>query len=353
MGRAGQRLPVCQGQRGMPIEKQCDGHNGCDRLAASTGFLLLWPEINHKYPYWPPPIARQASTPTHTLTLRRTEKREKRRRAWLVPGAVKHKPSRGKMTEQQGSPDQLPAEKSQGGAGATYKLTFFEYENFLGKKVELSGECKDAWEKAQKIGSIIVESGPWVGYERPGYAGEQFVLEKGEYPRWSTWTNRQSSFMLSCFRPLKVDSAEHKLHLFENAGFEGRKMEIVDDDVPSLWAYGFQDRVASAKAINGTWVGYSYPGYRGRQYVFEHGDFKHWNDWGATAPQIQSVRRVRDMQWHKRGCYIAPSPSPTPPNPNPNPNPNPTPNPNPNPNPKPKPNPNPTPNPKSQTQPQP
>lgn len=48
------------------------------------------------------------------------------------------------------------------------------------------------------------------------------------------------------------DSADHKLHLFENAGFEGRKMEIVDDDVPSLWAYGFQDRVASAKAINGT-----------------------------------------------------------------------------------------------------
>lgn len=29
-------------------------------------------------------------------------------------------------------------------------------------------------------------------------------------------------------------------------------MEIVDDDVPSLWAYGFQDRVASAKVINGT-----------------------------------------------------------------------------------------------------
>lgn len=97
MGRAGQRLPVCQGQRGKPIEKQCDGHNGCDRLAASTGFLLLWPEINHKYPHWPQPTARQASTPTHTLTLRQTgkrEKKEKRRRAWLVRGAVKHKPSR-------------------------------------------------------------------------------------------------------------------------------------------------------------------------------------------------------------------------------------------------------------------
>lgn len=83
-----------------------------------------------------------------------------------------------------------------------------------------------------------------------------------------------------------------------------------------------------------------YPGYRGRQYVFEHGEFKHWNNWGATAPLIQSVRRVRDMQWHKRGCYIAPTPTP----PNPDPVPNPTP--------KPNPSPNPTSNPKSQIQPQ-
>lgn len=89
-----------------------------------------------------------------------------------------------------------------------------------------------------------------------------------------------------------------------------------------------------------------YPGYRGRQYVFEQGDFKHWNDWGATAPQIQSVRRVRDMQWHKRGCYIAPAPAPAPapgPAPAPAPAPGPTP---------PNPNPNPAPNPKSQTQPE-
>lgn len=65
-----------------------------------------------------------------------------------------------------------------------------------------------------------------------------------------------SSCQKCCQKSLKLlffqDSADHKLHLFEKAGFEGRKMEIVDDDVPSLWAYGFQDRVASAKAVNGT-----------------------------------------------------------------------------------------------------
>lgn len=48
------------------------------------------------------------------------------------------------------------------------------------------------------------------------------------------------------------DSPDHKIHLFENVGYTGRKMEIVDDDVPSLWAHGFQDRVASVRALNGT-----------------------------------------------------------------------------------------------------
>ncbi|XP_010781392.1 beta-crystallin B3-like [Notothenia coriiceps] len=150
----------------------------------------------------------------------------------------------------------------------------------------------------------------WAGYDRHGFTGEQFILEKGEYPRWDTWTNSQNSYSLFSLRPLKVDGAEHKLHLFENPGFTGRKMEIADDDVPSLWGHGFQDRVASVKALNGTWVGYLYPGYRGRQFIFERGDFKHWNDWEAPDPQIQSVRRVRDMQWHKKGCFAAPDPAP-------------------------------------------
>lgn len=51
------------------------------------------------------------------------------------------------------------------------------------------------------------------------------------------------------------------------------------------------------------WVGYQYPGYRGYQYLFEKGDYKDSSDFGAQHPQIQSVRRIRDMQWHQRGAY--------------------------------------------------
>lgn len=56
-------------------------------------------------------------------------------------------------------------------------------------------------------------------------------------------------------------------------------------------------------ACFGRWVGYQYPGYRGYQYLFEKGDYKDSSDFGAQHPQIQSVRRIRDMQWHQRGAY--------------------------------------------------
>lgn len=51
------------------------------------------------------------------------------------------------------------------------------------------------------------------------------------------------------------------------------------------------------------WVGYQYPGYRGYQYLFETGDYRHYNDFCAFQPQIQSMRRIRDMQFHQRGCF--------------------------------------------------
>uniref|UniRef100_A0A8C3XVG8 Beta-crystallin B3 n=1 Tax=Chelydra serpentina TaxID=8475 RepID=A0A8C3XVG8_CHESE len=182
----------------------------------------------------------------------------------------------------------------------SFQITVFELENFQGQKRELTEETPNVTEEAlEKVGSIQVESGPWLGFGRQAFCGEQFVLEKGAYPRWDAWSNSHSSDSLMSVRPLH----DHKIHLFENAGYNGRKMEIVDDDVPSLWAHGFQDRVASVKALDGTWVGYEYPGYRGRQYVFERGEYQHWNEWDANQPQIQSVRRVRDQQWHKRGCF--------------------------------------------------
>ncbi|XP_064424052.1 beta-crystallin B1 isoform X2 [Latimeria chalumnae] len=186
----------------------------------------------------------------------------------------------------------------------SYRIIIFEQENFQGRHMEFMNECVNLCDRGfDRVRSVIIECGPWVAFEQSNFRGEMFILEKGEYPRWDTWSNSYRSDCFMSFRPIRMDSQEHKICLFECADFQGNKMEIFEDDVPSLWAYGFCDRVGSVRVPCGTWVGYQYPGYRGYQYLFECGDYRHWNEWCAFQPQMQSMRRIRDMQWHQKGCF--------------------------------------------------
>ncbi|XP_056131528.1 beta-crystallin B2 [Lampris incognitus] len=199
---------------------------------------------------------------------------------------------------------QNPASKQQQPGTSAFKLIIYEQENFQGRCHELTGPCNNLQEAGvEKVGSILVLCGPWVGYEQANCKGEQYVFEKGEYPRWDSWTNSRRSDTIFAFRPIKVDSQEHKIVLYENPSFAGKKIEIIDDDVPSFHAHGYQEKVSSVRVHSGTWVGYQYPGYRGYQYLFEKGEYKEISEFGAQLPQIQSVRRIRDMQWHQRGAF--------------------------------------------------
>lgn len=44
----------------------------------------------------------------------------------------------------------------------------------------------------------------WVAYEYPDFQGQQFILEKGDYPRWSAWSGSggHHSDQLLSFRPV-------------------------------------------------------------------------------------------------------------------------------------------------------
>ncbi|NWS75639.1 CRBB2 protein, partial [Quiscalus mexicanus] len=100
------------------------------------------------------------------------------------------------------SEHQMPASKQQ---QASSKIAIFEQENFQGRCHELSGACPNLKEAGvDKVGSILVHSGPWVGYEQASCKGEQFVFEKGEYPRWDSWTNSRRSDSITSLRPIKV-----------------------------------------------------------------------------------------------------------------------------------------------------
>ncbi|XP_046783911.1 beta-crystallin B1 isoform X2 [Gallus gallus] len=207
------------------------------------------------------------------------------------------------------SSDPTPVTNSKGEEPSTeaFRIVIFEQENFQGRQMEFTSECLNLADCGfDRVRSVIVSSGPWVAYEQANMRGEMFILEKGEYPRWDTWSSSYRSDCFMSMRPIRMEAEDHKISLYESADFKGNKMDIQEDDVPSLWAYGFCDRVGSVKVPSGTWVGYQYPGYRGYQYLFETGDFRHWNEWCAFQPQIQSIRRIRDMQWDQKGTFVTP-----------------------------------------------
>lgn len=58
----------------------------------------------------------------------------------------------------------------------------------------------------------------WVGYEQPNMNGEMFILEKGEYPRWDTWTNSYRSDRFMSVRPIRmvglIQAAESDLQYY-------------------------------------------------------------------------------------------------------------------------------------------
>ncbi|CAM2102931.1 beta-crystallin B1 [Caretta caretta] len=207
------------------------------------------------------------------------------------------------------SPDHTPASntKAEQPSRKAFRIVIFEQENFQGRKMEFTNECLNLGDRGfDRVRSVIVSTGPWVAFEQSSLRGEMFILEQGEYPRWDTWSSSYRSDCFRSMRPIKMVADGYKISLFESADFKGNKMEIQEDDVPSLWAHGFCDRVGSVKVSSGTWVGYQYPGYRGYQYLFEKGDFRHWNEWSAFQPQVQSIRRIRDMQWDQKGCFTPP-----------------------------------------------
>ncbi|KAM9857075.1 beta-crystallin B2-like [Aulostomus maculatus] len=230
------------------------------------------------------------------------------------PGALSHRPPVSHTTTatmSAGGEKSKSASQTDGKAAQnkmsdmmSYKMCAYDQENFQGRCVEINAECLNVCDMGMdKVRSLRVDCGPFVGFEQMNLGGEMFILEKGEYPRWDSWSNSQKNDYLLSFRPVRMDPDKHKICLYEVGEFKGRKMEITDDDVPSLFAYGFTDRVGSILVSCGTWVGYQFPGYRGSQYLLEKSDFRHFNEFGARCPQMQSIRRIRDMQWHPHGCY--------------------------------------------------
>lgn len=60
------------------------------------------------------------------------------------------------------------------------------------------------WGGGHSRGSHPSRPGRWAGFEHCGFQGQQFVLERGEYPCWEAWSGSNAYHVerMCSFRPI-------------------------------------------------------------------------------------------------------------------------------------------------------
>ena len=86
----------------------------------------------------------------------------------------------------------------------------------------------------------------------------------------------------------------YRIRIYERDDFRGQMSEITDD-CPSLQDRFHLNEVHSLNVLEGSWVLYEMPNYRGRQYLLRPGEYRRYLDWGATNAKVGSLRRVMDF----------------------------------------------------------
>uniref|UniRef100_A0AAY5K4J9 Beta/gamma crystallin 'Greek key' domain-containing protein n=1 Tax=Esox lucius TaxID=8010 RepID=A0AAY5K4J9_ESOLU len=188
-----------------------------------------------------------------------------------------------------------------------WKITVYDQEYFQGKRMEFTACCQNIMECGMENILFPKPGGLGMGFQEElilhsSFCGQQFVLEKGDYPRFEAYSGSNSyriERMIS-FRP--ICSAYHKesrMTIYEKENMIGRQFEL-SDDYPSLQAMGwFNNEVGSMLIQSGAFVCYQFPGYRGHQYILESdchgGEYKCYREFGSHSqtPQIQSIRRIQ------------------------------------------------------------
>ncbi|MEQ2185343.1 hypothetical protein GOODEAATRI_017262 [Goodea atripinnis] len=165
-----------------------------------------------------------------------------------------------------------------------WKITVYDQEYFQGRRMEFTACCQNIMECGmENIRSLKVECGAyvsndlpfdvlfsfiaeksmliifhrclthsWVGYEHSSFCGQQFVLEKGDYPRFEAYSGSNSyriERMIS-FRPICcANHKESRMTIFEMENMMGRQFELCDD-YPSLQGMGWMNNEVGSMQIH-------------------------------------------------------------------------------------------------------
>ncbi|XP_044200772.1 gamma-crystallin M2-like [Thunnus albacares] len=172
------------------------------------------------------------------------------------------------------------------------KIIFYEDRNFQGRHHECISDCTDLLPYFNRCNSIKVESGCFMVYERPHYMGHQFFLRRGEYSDNQRMIGIAESIR-SC-RLIPMNRGTFKIRLYEHPDMSGQ-MQEVSDDCPNIQDRLRMSDINSCIVVDGHWLLYDQPNYRGRNYYLRPGEYRRYSDWGGASPRIGSLRRITDL----------------------------------------------------------
>ncbi|GLD56175.1 beta-crystallin S-1-like protein [Lates japonicus] len=175
--------------------------------------------------------------------------------------------------------------------GVSETIIFYEDRNFGGRHYECMSDCADLHSMFDRCRSIRVESGMFMIYDRPGYMGNQYFMKRGEYSDYLGMTG-MNDCVRSC-RMIPVHSGAFRMRLYEHFDMGGTMMELTDD-CPNLMDR-FRMINFNSCNVDGHWLLYEQPHYRGRHYYLRPGQYRSFSDWHGNSSRISSIRRLMDL----------------------------------------------------------
>ncbi|KAJ8283042.1 hypothetical protein COCON_G00055610 [Conger conger] len=173
------------------------------------------------------------------------------------------------------------------------RIIFYEDRNFQGRSYETSSDCSELNSYLNRCHSCRVESGCFMVYDRSNYMGNQYFLRRGEYSDYSRMG------MSDCFRSCRMIPmyrGNYRMRIYERENFGGQMHECMDDCDSFMERYRMSD-CQSCHVMDGHWLMYEQPHYRGRMMYMRPGEYRSFRDMGYSNMRWMSMRRIMDS------CY--------------------------------------------------
>ncbi|XP_049458184.1 uncharacterized protein crybg2 isoform X4 [Epinephelus fuscoguttatus] len=183
------------------------------------------------------------------------------------------------------------------------KMVIYDKPYFSGKSRTITTNTRDFITRVDRqqtafmysVGSLKVLGGIWVGYEKEGFRGHQYLLEEGEYQDWRVWGGNDAE--LRSTRVIRADLTDPMMVMFEQPeedqeGMSEENTFEVTEAIPDVELFGYKTSTRSIHVLSGAWIAYSHVDFSGNQYILEKGFYNNCADWGSQDTRICSVQPI-------------------------------------------------------------